>query len=30
LISLQEYEAKLKNGELKSNIIYPKFAEKKE
>ena len=30
LISPQEYEAKLKSGELKRNAIAPKFCEKKE
>jgi len=29
LISEKEYEDKLKKGELKRNVIHPKFAEKK-
>jgi hypothetical protein len=27
LLSLEEYEVKLKKGELKRNVIHPKFAE---
>ena len=30
LISIEEYEAKVKNGDLKNNILHPKFREIKE